>query len=1111
VLLSRLRIRSKLALLLIAPLLGMVALTVPVIFSRADVADRAARLDRSVQLANQVGSLVQDLQQERLLSIGVSLRQVEPNRLIMQSAAVTDRIADLRAAAAPLPAEVGAALDTLPPLAAVRAEVLAGTAETPKVLTAFGNAVTTLINSLGLRTTADTATAAGKQVMALDATLRYDEGISNVALQILLISGLQFRAAQTGEPVDQQAIQRLGLGMATTMVSLLADNERFQVYATPEQRGLHNLVQQGANARVSTNDFMARFATEPATALQDITLPELFPVVESMITLGRFVEKRIAGDILAEVSGRQQRALTEAYIAGGICVLVLLIVLLLSIAIARAVARPLTRLTRSADRVAQAAEAELTKIADGELDHPGAIPLDALDIRADDEIGELARAFGRVQGTAARLVERQVASRRNVAQMFGHVGRRTQNLVGRQLALIDRLERQETDPGRLQHLYHLDHVSSRLRRSASSLVVLSGSAGADNHVAPLPLADVVRLALGEIEDYTRVDVRVPGDIAMAPSVIGDIVLALAELMENATTFSPPHTRVTVTAVVTDPGVRLLVVDRGLGMTPERLAEENARLARRERLDLVPTEVLGLFVVGRLARRHGLRVKLTTTPGGGVTAEVEVPERLLAVDAADPRVVAVARARVASPAGAWSDEGAPAEPSAAEPVGLESSANVESTANPSPPPVPAGVRGADDAADEAARHGEQPAAHRAGAHTGAAEAASAHRAAEHESQADRAAAEAAAQRAAVAAKAAWARSWRAPHETAAAGGTAPAEAAAQAAPATATGGQPRELPEWPIRRRVPGATAGVTPPVPPAVPPAPNAQSPAAQPARAWLEPAQPEAPRPAPRTVDEAPTAPVRPPAVPPLVPAKVRRDDADTMSPDAPATDAEPPPVIEFETAPPTHAPGRNEFSDPAFDRASRMLRAGQPWNAFAPQPRSAPDRERTGTNGRGSGHPAAEPENRADPEERAGDRLKQRVPGAQLPPRGTVRRSAPPPGPPDPAEARALVEQFEAGVKFAERQVRAADPVPTSPAPAAATPAPTAAPAGAPSGSSLRRRRPGVALDGTATATESPASGQRLDADEARELVQQFESGVARAIQQIGATPTKRNLHDE
>src|SRR5262249_26441829 len=159
------------------------------------------------------------------------------------------------------------------------------------------------------------------------------------------------------------------------------------------------------------------------------------------------------------------------------------------------------------------------------------------------------------------------------------------NLVARQVALIDRLERQETDAERLQHLYRLDHVSSRLRRNAGSLVVLSGSAGVDEQVSPLPLADVVRLALGEIEDYTRVDVHVPAEIVLVPSVINDMVLVLAELMENATVFSPPHVRVTVSAQPMSYGVQLAVVDHGIGLPEERLAQENTRLQRRERLDL----------------------------------------------------------------------------------------------------------------------------------------------------------------------------------------------------------------------------------------------------------------------------------------------------------------------------------------------------------------------------------------------------------------------------------------------------------------------------------------------------------------------------------------------
>src|SRR5439155_10405367 len=157
----------------------------------------------------------------------------------------------------------------------------------------------------------------------------------------------------------------------------------------------------------------------------------------------------------------------------------------------------------SADRVARVSEAELTRVADDESDSPTPMQLEPVDISARDEVGDLARAFERVQGTAVRMVERQVASRRNVAQMFGHVGRRTQNLVGRQIALIDRLERDESDPDRLEYLYRLDHVSSRLRRNAGSLVVLSGATGANEQHEPVALADVVRLALAEIEDFVR--------------------------------------------------------------------------------------------------------------------------------------------------------------------------------------------------------------------------------------------------------------------------------------------------------------------------------------------------------------------------------------------------------------------------------------------------------------------------------------------------------------------------------------------------------------------------------------------------------------------------------
>ncbi|MEU2639313.1 ATP-binding protein, partial [Micromonospora fulviviridis] len=486
------------------------------------------------------------------------------------------------------------------------------------------------------------------------------------------------------------------------MAALQVDNQRFRKLITPEQYRLAMLDDAAVAARTSPT-FLVDSVKDPVAAIAAVPLDALFPSVRSMITLGQFVEKKIVADVIAETRNEQRDALAAAWLVGGAAALVLLSVVLLSMAVARTVARPLTRLTRSADRVARVAEAELTRVVDDEAETVPPVRLDPVDVGAErrDEIGDLARAFERVQHTAARLVERQVAGRRNVAQMFGHVGRRTQNLVGRQIALIDRLERQETDPGRLEHLYRLDHISSRLRRNAGSLVVLSGATGSDGHVAPVPLADLVRLALGEIEDYTRVDVQVPPGVSAAPATAGDLVLALAELMENATAFSPPHTRVLVAAEQTDGGARLTVVDRGIGMTEERLAEENARLTRRERLDLAPTEVLGLFVVGRLARRHGWTVRLAATAGGGVTAPLDVPAALLVIRRPERVGATVARATVPPRERRALPE--PARPPAAdEPAGfdaallsratrsIETGASWNAFGNPAEPVAPAGA-------------------------------------------------------------------------------------------------------------------------------------------------------------------------------------------------------------------------------------------------------------------------------------------------------------------------------------------------------------------------------------------------------------------------------------
>ncbi|WP_341717864.1 nitrate- and nitrite sensing domain-containing protein [Micromonospora sp. FIMYZ51] len=615
-LLGRLRIRGKLALLVLIPLLCMLGLTLPVVVERIGVAQRAADTADTVQVASRVGTLLQHLQRERMLTVGLLLGQVDRSDLTQEIAEVDDRIVDLRTEfGADLPAEVNKALDEVKQLSGLRTAALAGRVDPERVIGTYGPVHLALINSLRLPYDVDTRTSTGRQVLALDRILRKSEGLSTGAALLVLLAA---------EPNQQ-----LASAFVANMATLLSESDQVLGLITPEQLALLDTEQIALDARTGPG-FLDQSALDPVTALADVPLEALFPSISSLITLGQFVEKKLVADVTAEVRDERRAALVAAYWVTGLVLLILAAVILLTLAIGRTVARPLTRLTRSADRVARVAESELVRVADDETESAQPIRLDRVDIRAQDEIGDLARAFERVQNTAARLVERQVASRRNVAQMFGHVGRRTQNLVGRQIALIDRLEQQETDPALLESLYRLDHISSRLRRNAGNLVVLSGAAGDVAHVAPVSLTDVVRLALGEIEDYTRVDVRVPTEVAAMPAIIGDLVLALAELMENATVFSPPHTRVVVGGELTDDGVELTVVDHGIGMTEARLADENARLTRRERLDLAPTEVLGLFVVGRLARRHGWAVSLQATPGGGVTATLRLPRSSLVI-------------------------------------------------------------------------------------------------------------------------------------------------------------------------------------------------------------------------------------------------------------------------------------------------------------------------------------------------------------------------------------------------------------------------------------------------------------------------------------------------
>ncbi|MEW2414452.1 nitrate- and nitrite sensing domain-containing protein [Streptomyces sp. NPDC046866] len=247
---------------------------------------------------------------------------------------------------------------------------------------------------------------------------------------------------------------------------------------------------------------------------------------------------------------------------------------------------------------------------------------------AEDEIAQVGAALATVHRAALGAAVERAELASGVSGVFVNLARRSQVLVHKQLTLLDSMERRTDDPGELGDLFRLDHLTTRMRRHAESLIILSGAAPGRAWRVPVPLTNVVRAAVSEIEDYPRVEVRQLPEAAVVGGVVADLTHLLAELIENAAQFSPPHTKVRVSGEPVGVGYVLEVEDRGLGMGREALDEANRRIEQSGALDLFDSDRLGLFVVSRLSARHGVRVHLRPSPYGGTTAVVLLPNSVL---------------------------------------------------------------------------------------------------------------------------------------------------------------------------------------------------------------------------------------------------------------------------------------------------------------------------------------------------------------------------------------------------------------------------------------------------------------------------------------------------
>ncbi|MGW5421244.1 sensor histidine kinase [Streptomyces sp. NPDC003943] len=306
-----------------------------------------------------------------------------------------------------------------------------------------------------------------------------------------------------------------------------------------------------------------------------------------------------------------------------------------------------------------------------------------------DEIGQVGEALTTVHRAALSAAVERAELASGISGVFVNLARRSQVLVHRQLNLLDSMERRVDDPGELGDLFRLDHLTTRMRRHAESLIILSGAAPGRAWRVPVLLTNVVRAAVSEIEDYARVEVRPLPETAVTGGAVADLTHLLAELIENATQFSPPHTKVRISGEPVGNGYALEIEDRGLGMGKETLAEANARIDRSEALDLFDSDRLGLFVVSRLSSRHDIKVHLRTSPYGGTTAVVLLPTDLLQSALPPGRTAATETLSQAHGPEAAGERAAAAEPAVPRPRIAPDPPRVPALAAPSSaaPPAP----------------------------------------------------------------------------------------------------------------------------------------------------------------------------------------------------------------------------------------------------------------------------------------------------------------------------------------------------------------------------------------------------------------------------------------
>ena len=642
------RVRSRLLLLIIIPTLTAVVLGSTYIVTSVQNEVSYQRVEQLANLSSAITTLAGKLEDERDATVQYIAGQFAPNEPTYKSRN------DYGAANQPAVQLVTGPQElTNPWIATLRHEIAGVESGYPAAVENQAQNVTALLADVG----ALRYSAMHTQLPALDVVAKYTTLIDSLlAIDDDIALGSSDQALATdvrslgliSRSIEEASEQRALLVYAYTQGSFApvvlpsltaaqaeenANIAQFDVEATPQQLAQYDNTVVGSLVD-NANQYLSQAIAFGSVSKKLVTTPptadDVFGAYENGPIGGmRKVEQGLVSATIGRATALRSHAILTAAAVGAAVLIVLLLALLLTTVIGRSMVRPLRRLRSGALEVAGVRLPETVRRMS---DTDGtAVPLEVepIDVDSADEIGEVARAFDQVHREALRLAANEAALRGNVNAMFVNLSRRSQSLVERQIRLIDDLEQGEQDADRLSSLFQMDHLATRMRRNSENLLVLAGHDATRRWNQPVALVDVLRAAVSEIEQYERVTLNVQPGIAVRGHAVNDVVHLLAELAENATSFSSAETPVVVAGhLLSSGGVLLDITDQGVGMGAEEMAHANWRLDNPPVVDVAVSRRMGLFVVARLAARHGIRVRLRPAAAGGLTALVWLPDEVI---------------------------------------------------------------------------------------------------------------------------------------------------------------------------------------------------------------------------------------------------------------------------------------------------------------------------------------------------------------------------------------------------------------------------------------------------------------------------------------------------